>query len=113
MAYLRPVFALIACKEASLFGVDSCSGTSVSTFYKLLEIERHSKQLERRRSMGSMPGTSSQRACGMGNMAPLVCEVPPPQRAPAGPAARPLTIAGAAPPASARVHPAPPAGVPH
>ena|SRR5688500_16666155 len=41
MAYLRPVFALIACKEASLFGVDSCSGTSVPTFYKLLEIERY------------------------------------------------------------------------
>jgi len=40
MVYLRTVFALIACKEASLFGVDSCSGTAVSTFYKLREIER-------------------------------------------------------------------------
>jgi hypothetical protein len=40
MVYLRTVFALIACKEASLFGVDSCSCTPASTFYKLLEIER-------------------------------------------------------------------------
>ena len=40
MVYLRTVFALISCKEASLFGVDSCSGTAVSTFYKLREIER-------------------------------------------------------------------------
>jgi hypothetical protein len=40
MVYLRTVFALIACQEASLFGVDSCSGTAVSTFYKLREIER-------------------------------------------------------------------------
>src|SRR5713101_64542 len=40
MVYLRTVFALIACKEASLFGVDSCSCTSASTFYKLREIER-------------------------------------------------------------------------
>jgi hypothetical protein len=40
MANLRPVFTLIACKEARLFGIDSCSGTSVSTFYKLREIER-------------------------------------------------------------------------
>src|SRR5713101_2195833 len=41
MAYLRTVFALIACKEASLFGVDLCSCTPASTFYKLLEIERN------------------------------------------------------------------------
>src|SRR5712691_4153130 len=40
MVYLRTVFALIACQEASLFGVDSCSCTSASTFYKLREIER-------------------------------------------------------------------------
>jgi len=40
MVYLRTVFTLIACKEASLFGVDSCACTSASTFYKLLEIER-------------------------------------------------------------------------
>jgi len=40
MVYLRTVFALIACKEASLFAVDSYSQTSASTFYKLLEIER-------------------------------------------------------------------------
>jgi hypothetical protein len=40
MVYRRTVFALIACKEAGLFGVDSCSCPSVSTFYKLLEIER-------------------------------------------------------------------------
>jgi len=39
MVYLRTVFALIACKEASLFRVDSCSCTSASTFYKLLKIE--------------------------------------------------------------------------
>ena len=38
--YLCTVFARIACKEASLFGVTSCSCTSASTFYKLLEIER-------------------------------------------------------------------------
>ncbi len=40
MGYLRTVFALIACKEASLFGGNSCSCTSASTFYKLREIER-------------------------------------------------------------------------
>ena len=39
MVYLHTVFALIACKEVSLFGGDSCSCTSASTFYKLLEID--------------------------------------------------------------------------
>src|SRR2546422_2012941 len=42
MVYLRTVFAFIACKEASLFGGDSCSCPSASTFYKLREIERAS-----------------------------------------------------------------------
>jgi hypothetical protein len=40
MVYLRTVFAVIACKEASLCGVASCLCTLASTFYKLLEIER-------------------------------------------------------------------------
>jgi hypothetical protein len=40
MVYLRTVFALIACKEASLFGVDSCSCPSASPFDTLLEMER-------------------------------------------------------------------------
>jgi len=35
MVYLHIAFALIACKEASLFGVDSCTCTSAATFYKL------------------------------------------------------------------------------
>ena len=45
MVYLRTVFVLMVCKEASLFGVDSCSCTPASTFYTLLEIERISYPL--------------------------------------------------------------------
>src|SRR5215510_1365324 len=40
MVYLRTLFALIACIEASLCGGNSCSCPSASTFYKLREIER-------------------------------------------------------------------------
>ena len=40
MAYLRTVFALIACKRRAFAGVDCCSWTSTSTFDKLREIER-------------------------------------------------------------------------
>jgi hypothetical protein len=40
--YLLSVARLIACKDASLFEAFSCPWTPSSTFYKLLEIERHS-----------------------------------------------------------------------
>jgi hypothetical protein len=40
MVYLRTLFALIACIQASLCGGNSCSCPSASTFYKLREIER-------------------------------------------------------------------------
>src|SRR5712692_2572116 len=40
MVSLCTVFTCIACKEASLFGVDSCPCTPASTFYKLRDIAR-------------------------------------------------------------------------
>jgi hypothetical protein len=38
--YLLAAAERIACKDASLFGAFSCPWAPLSTFYKLLEIER-------------------------------------------------------------------------
>ena len=38
--YLPSVTGLIPCKDVSLFATSSCPWTPLSTFYKLLEIER-------------------------------------------------------------------------
>jgi hypothetical protein len=59
MVYLRTILTLIACTKASLLEAASCSCTSVSTFYKLLEIERFSLSGQRGvgRAQGARPWT--------------------------------------------------------